>query len=355
MSDATYVALQKLVAGIDEWNESVQKVIGRQVDYKWPALEEARKLVKAREVLSFDDGKAEMQAAVAAALEQAIAKVHPRCHCNFKEGHEPWCPIVVIHDIRALITADATKALAEHDAETYNAGMELGSIQRAMFEFKERGERSLEEHVQSKVDEADREWENNVNAQFDLLGIPSTAVDGGVFSINGRFSLVEHKLAAAEAQIIPLKYKANDFEGKFKNECLLREMDKQQHEAHERQKLDAIELAARGTDNKLPDNDPAWTVALLDVIELHKKYAEAEAHEKLAVQSAEEASYLEGHDDGRQHLLRPSRKSDALARYTQLAVAEVRLDEHNLCCARDTCVRRAKLQAAVAAARGEKL
>lgn len=38
--------LKELVNGIDHWNESMEKVIGRQVDYNWPALEESRKFLK---------------------------------------------------------------------------------------------------------------------------------------------------------------------------------------------------------------------------------------------------------------------------------------------------------------------
>ena len=34
--------MRRLVAGIDKWNASVTPIIGRPVDYKWPALEEAR-------------------------------------------------------------------------------------------------------------------------------------------------------------------------------------------------------------------------------------------------------------------------------------------------------------------------
>jgi len=34
--------MRRLVAGIDKWNASVTPIIGRAVDYKWPALEEAR-------------------------------------------------------------------------------------------------------------------------------------------------------------------------------------------------------------------------------------------------------------------------------------------------------------------------
>ena len=34
--------LRRLVDGIDKWNASVTPIIGRPVDYKWPALEEAR-------------------------------------------------------------------------------------------------------------------------------------------------------------------------------------------------------------------------------------------------------------------------------------------------------------------------
>jgi len=34
--------MRRLVHGIDEWNASVEPIIGRPVDYKWLALEEAR-------------------------------------------------------------------------------------------------------------------------------------------------------------------------------------------------------------------------------------------------------------------------------------------------------------------------
>jgi len=34
--------MRRLVAGIDKWNASVTPIIGRPVDYKWLALEEAR-------------------------------------------------------------------------------------------------------------------------------------------------------------------------------------------------------------------------------------------------------------------------------------------------------------------------
>jgi uncharacterized protein (UPF0335 family) len=34
--------MRRLVAGIDNWNASVEPIIGRPVDYKWLALEEAR-------------------------------------------------------------------------------------------------------------------------------------------------------------------------------------------------------------------------------------------------------------------------------------------------------------------------
>jgi len=34
--------LRRIVHGIDEWNSAVTPIIGRAVDYKWPALEEAR-------------------------------------------------------------------------------------------------------------------------------------------------------------------------------------------------------------------------------------------------------------------------------------------------------------------------
>ena len=34
--------MRRLVHGIDEWNASVEPIIGRAVDYKWLALEEAR-------------------------------------------------------------------------------------------------------------------------------------------------------------------------------------------------------------------------------------------------------------------------------------------------------------------------
>jgi len=34
--------MRRLVDGIDEWNSAVTPIIGRPVDYKWPALEEAR-------------------------------------------------------------------------------------------------------------------------------------------------------------------------------------------------------------------------------------------------------------------------------------------------------------------------
>lgn len=34
-----------LVKGIDDWNEAMQKVIGEQPGYRWPALEDMRDLV----------------------------------------------------------------------------------------------------------------------------------------------------------------------------------------------------------------------------------------------------------------------------------------------------------------------
>jgi len=34
--------MRRLVDGIDNWNASVEPIIGRPVDYWWPALEEAR-------------------------------------------------------------------------------------------------------------------------------------------------------------------------------------------------------------------------------------------------------------------------------------------------------------------------
>ena len=34
--------LRRLVDGIDQWNATVTPIIGRPVDYSWPALEEAR-------------------------------------------------------------------------------------------------------------------------------------------------------------------------------------------------------------------------------------------------------------------------------------------------------------------------
>jgi hypothetical protein len=34
--------MRRLVAGIDKWNASVTPIIGRPVNYTWPALEEAR-------------------------------------------------------------------------------------------------------------------------------------------------------------------------------------------------------------------------------------------------------------------------------------------------------------------------
>lgn len=38
--------LKELVYGIDHWNQSMEKIIGKQVDYNWPALEESRKFLK---------------------------------------------------------------------------------------------------------------------------------------------------------------------------------------------------------------------------------------------------------------------------------------------------------------------
>lgn len=35
--------LEKLIQGIDNWNDSVQEIIGRYVNYEWNNLEEARK------------------------------------------------------------------------------------------------------------------------------------------------------------------------------------------------------------------------------------------------------------------------------------------------------------------------
>ena len=40
------IIIENLVNGIDNWNESIQKIIGRQPDYKWPALDEARKFLE---------------------------------------------------------------------------------------------------------------------------------------------------------------------------------------------------------------------------------------------------------------------------------------------------------------------
>jgi len=41
--------LRRIVHGIDEWNSAVTPIIGRPVDYKWPALEEARAAAPAEE------------------------------------------------------------------------------------------------------------------------------------------------------------------------------------------------------------------------------------------------------------------------------------------------------------------
>lgn len=53
-----YHCLKKLIADIDDWNEAVESVIGRQPETTWGDLEEARELI-ARIERSANEAKGE--------------------------------------------------------------------------------------------------------------------------------------------------------------------------------------------------------------------------------------------------------------------------------------------------------